>query len=236
MSKLRVLMYHKVSLNHSDFLTVTQKQLERQLMFLETKYQFIQLSDLEAHLFDSKPLPKNSLLITFDDGYMNNYELAYPIFKKSNIPFSIFLVANYFGKSIEHDGHVQNFLGLKECKEMQELTQFAYHSIHHENIMELPENEWEKHIQICKDFFEKQGLKMQNFWAYTYGAYPKKNMNQLKHLISCFQKSQILGAFRIGNRINALPLKKPFEIERIDVRGDENFLKFQLKTSIGKPF
>jgi peptidoglycan/xylan/chitin deacetylase (PgdA/CDA1 family) len=236
MSKLRVLMYHKVSQNHHDFLTVTQEQLERQLLHLKNTYHFIQLSDLESHLINAKTLPKNSLLITFDDGYMNNYELAYPIFKKLNIPFSIFLVSNYFGKSIEHDGLVQNFLGMKECAEMQDLVQFAYHSSQHQNIMELPENEWAKHIQNCKEFFENQGLKIQNFWAYTYGAYPKKNRDQLKHLTSCFQNNQILGAFRIGNRINTLPIKKPFEMERIDIRGNENFLKFRIKILLGKPF
>lgn len=234
MSRLRVLMYHKVSLQHRDFLTVTQDQLKKQLIYLKKRHQFINLSDLAAAINGTKPLPSNSLLVTFDDGYKNNYDLAYPIFKKLNLPFSIFLVSDYFGKTCIHDGKSQEFIGLKECNEMQDLAEYAYHSKQHENIMEIPVDEWESHIQACKIQFESHGLNMQNFWAYTYGAYPKKDKGLMKKLILNFQNQQMLGAFRIGNRINEWPLSKPYELERIDVRGNENFLKFILKTKFGK--
>jgi hypothetical protein len=40
-------------------------------------------------------------------------------------------------------------------------------------------------------------------------------------------------AFRIGNRINRLPVKEPFVVQRIDIRGDETFRRFQRKLKWG---
>ena len=50
MASLRVLMYHKVAKAKQDFLTVSAKQLEEQLIYLQSKYQFVKLSDIVNHL------------------------------------------------------------------------------------------------------------------------------------------------------------------------------------------
>ena len=72
MTKLTVLMYHKIAKNHTDFLTVDTTSLVNQLKWLKTNYNFIKLSDLVAHIEEKRPFPERSILITFDDGYENN--------------------------------------------------------------------------------------------------------------------------------------------------------------------
>jgi hypothetical protein len=76
--------------------------------------------------------------------------------------------------------------------------------------------------------------KTLNAWAYTYGAYPKRNKTEFDAIKIAFKNAGISCAFRIGNRINKLPIKDPYKIERIDVRGDESFLRFRLKVGFGK--
>ncbi|MFN8373163.1 MAG: polysaccharide deacetylase family protein [Anaerolineae bacterium] len=47
-----------------------------------------------SYLFNNKPLPERPLLITFDDGYLDNYQNAYPILKKRRVSAVIFLVSS----------------------------------------------------------------------------------------------------------------------------------------------
>lgn len=234
MSKLRVLMYHKVSLTQRDFLTVSLEQLQWQLDYIQKHYNVIKLSDLVAHIELGKALPDNALLITFDDGYANNFELAYPEFKSRQLPFSVFLVANFINKTIEHDGIQQLFLGEQQILDMRDFAEFGYHSLNHENLMDINPDHWENHIKTTLSSCAH--LPMVNAWAYTYGQFPKKDIKQFKRLTDLFKLNKLSLAFRIGNRLNQVPMNEPFKIQRLDIRGNESKLKFKLKTWFGKLF
>lgn len=232
MGKLRVLMYHKVHQTHADFLTVKAADLQWQLDHLSKHYTFVKLSQVLEHIQSAAPLPDNALLVTFDDGYADNYTLAYPAFKKRALPFAVFLVAAYVGKTTMHDGLEQTFLSTQQMDNMSDLAEFAYHSLNHENLMQLDSSKWSTHIQDCKLAFNSKSLL--NAWAYTYGQYPKRNKTAYALLTEVFKANQIIAAFRIGNRINQTPINDPFQIERIDIRGNDSKLLFKLKTRFGK--
>jgi polysaccharide deacetylase len=72
-------------------------------------------------------LPPNSILITFDDGYKNNYTLAFPILKKYNMKATIFLNTKF----IEKD---ETYLNWDEIREMYEsgLIDFQLHTHSHQ--------------------------------------------------------------------------------------------------------
>jgi peptidoglycan/xylan/chitin deacetylase (PgdA/CDA1 family) len=63
-------------------------------MFLKRHYKIIPLSQLEETR-SGNSLPANSLIITFDDGYEDNFTTAYPILLRNKVPFSIFLVSDW---------------------------------------------------------------------------------------------------------------------------------------------
>ena len=77
MSKLPILMYHKVSASISEGLTISAKKLEAQFQFLSEKgYKSYHLSQL----MDLKKLPsQKSVVITFDDGYVSQLKYAVPL-------------------------------------------------------------------------------------------------------------------------------------------------------------
>ncbi len=236
MNKLRVLMYHKVHVNRRDYLTVDVHQLKEQLVYLQKHYQIIRLSELIAHIKHGQELPENALLITFDDGFSNNYELAYPVFKAMQIPFAIFLVADFIGKKHLYDGDYQEFLSAQQLTEMQELVEYGLHSYSHQDLMNLPENLWNTEIRKCISFLESLPIPVQKAWAYTYGSYPRHNNELIEKLNLALESNQVACAFRIGNRVNNIPLKAPFYIERIDVKGHKSMLSFKLKVRFGKLF
>lgn len=172
--KLRVFMYHKLG-EQADYLTVTAAQFEQQLQFILQHYTPIRLSELVQHIEHQTPLPKKAALITFDDGYDNNYYLAYPILKQYQIPFTVFLVADYVGREVLHDQQLQRFMNQDQLQEMQDLAEYGCHSIRHQNIQDIPTEEWNNEIYDCYNKLQEYGIVVQPAWAYTYGAFPKNS-------------------------------------------------------------
>ncbi|MDQ7036278.1 MAG: polysaccharide deacetylase family protein [Anaerolineae bacterium] len=65
---------------------------EEQIDWVSKHFNVIDLATLHAHIVDEKALPERALLITFDDGYMDNYTNALPVLKKYGLPAVIFIV------------------------------------------------------------------------------------------------------------------------------------------------
>ena len=103
-SNLTILMYHRV-LDENDRekeylqpgLYVSRRVFEKQIAFLSKKYNLISLKELSELLINKQPISPNSLVITFDDGWGDNYSYAFPILRKYRAPAIIFLTTDYIG-------------------------------------------------------------------------------------------------------------------------------------------
>lgn len=62
---------------------------------LSADYHVISLTDLVEARTNHLPLPENSVVLTFDDGYASNFELAYPILRKYHLPATIFVTTGF---------------------------------------------------------------------------------------------------------------------------------------------
>jgi len=69
------------------------KKFERQIKFLSRHFNFC----YPEEFFSKQVATKMNILITFDDGYRDNYQLAFPILKKYNAKAIFFLATNYIG-------------------------------------------------------------------------------------------------------------------------------------------
>lgn len=91
-----VIMYHTVGIQNPEWqwhhLTIPYKIFENQLKTLKKhNYHTITLSELHEYIFNSKPIPKKSIVLTFDDGYLDNWLFAYPLLKKYNFKGTIYV-------------------------------------------------------------------------------------------------------------------------------------------------
>ncbi len=85
--KLAVIMYHGLidDTSKQNKYFIDPRYFETDLQYLtENGYNTIFASDLTDHFEKGTPLPENPVMLTFDDGYYNNYTFAYPLLKKYN--------------------------------------------------------------------------------------------------------------------------------------------------------
>ena len=100
---LPILMYHHVSRN-PGLVTISPESLEQQMRYLaENQYHCVSPEELEAFVLSEQPLPEKSVMLTFDDGYLDNYVFAYPILKQYGLRATLFGITNWFG-----DGPARN--------------------------------------------------------------------------------------------------------------------------------
>lgn len=116
-----ILMYHSVSDTPvgSPELSVTSKAFDDQMHYLESNgYTPINLDDISCSAQIKKPI-----IITFDDGYADNYFNAYPILRKYHIKATIFMVSKYIG--------LGGFLSKDQIVKMENLVSFQSHTVDH---------------------------------------------------------------------------------------------------------
>lgn len=101
---LTVVNYHRINDPYQkDFdsfkpnVSATPQDLDRQLAYLAKWFNVISLKDVVEWLDGRKDLPPYAALITFDDGYLDNYTSAFPLLRKHNFPALIFLTTGHIG-------------------------------------------------------------------------------------------------------------------------------------------
>lgn len=98
-NKTIILMYHRVIKNPNNLIYdsamyVTPNTLEMHIRELKNYFEFIPMDSLTDH----SKIGKARCIVTFDDGWKDNYQHAFPLLKKNKIPASIFLTINLIGK------------------------------------------------------------------------------------------------------------------------------------------
>jgi peptidoglycan/xylan/chitin deacetylase (PgdA/CDA1 family) len=74
--------------------SATPEMFAKQMKYVSEHFNVITLETLNAHIQNGNLLPQNSLLITFDDGYLDNYQHAFPVLRAYNLPAVMFLVTS----------------------------------------------------------------------------------------------------------------------------------------------
>ncbi|MFQ9410017.1 MAG: polysaccharide deacetylase family protein [Evtepia gabavorous] len=95
-------MYHHIDQEGNDSTAMTPALFEAQIAALaQAGYTAASPDDLAAYVNQGKALPDKPIVITFDDGYLSNYEYAWPILEKYGMVATIFMVGSTTGNT-EH--------------------------------------------------------------------------------------------------------------------------------------
>ena len=95
--QVTIIMYHRVDTSKEDWSVdaIDTSIFEKQIKYLKKTHEIYSLENLAQDLLEKKKLPKRLAVLTFDDGYKDNYTNAFPILKKYKIPATIFLTTDH---------------------------------------------------------------------------------------------------------------------------------------------
>jgi peptidoglycan/xylan/chitin deacetylase (PgdA/CDA1 family) len=169
---LPIVTYHSVqpSVQHGNLLAVSTKTFQRQMKFLKkNKYNVMRLEQAAALIAQKKKISGRVVVLTFDDGNLDNYIYAFPVLKKYGLPATIFLVVNDIGKPDK--------LNWDQIREMQDsgLITFGSHSMSHPFLDRITSDpELIKEISGSKQMLEASLARPVPMFAY-----PSGRMNKL---------------------------------------------------------
>src|ERR1700733_7268411 len=106
-NSIPVLMYHHVS-QSGDSLTVSPENFESQISWLARNGFFTLTADEFARFLHGSTMPRKSVLLTFDDGYLDNYVHAHSILLRYGLNAVMFLVTDRV-----HDGVIRTIDALR---------------------------------------------------------------------------------------------------------------------------
>ena len=140
-------------------LFVAKGDFEQQMSSLKREgYTPITIADLGQIKSIKKPI-----MITFDDGYENNYTKAYPILKKYNFKATIFLISGRVG--------TPNHLNIDQINIMKDLIDFQAHTVTHPHLAQIPVQQADDELKNSKFQLESLLHKPITAMAYPYGNY-----------------------------------------------------------------
>jgi len=93
-------MYHHVNTHRGDTVTVTPDVFEGQMEYLHNAgYRTLKISEMLDALEGRMSIEGKAVVVTFDDGWLDNYLFAYPIMRKYGINATIFVITDWIEKS-----------------------------------------------------------------------------------------------------------------------------------------
>lgn len=194
---LPVIMYHSV-LDDPNLLNefiISTKQFTSDLEYIKTRgYTPIYMQDLIDFVYNDGTLPEKPIMITFDDGYEDNYTNAYQVLKEYNMKAIVCPITKFY-----MPGSTFNFphLTLEQTKEMQDsgLIEIQNHTydLHDSSIrmgvLRLENETYEQYKSIISgdilktnNYYTAVGINQPTTFSYPYGADSQETEDILKEL------------------------------------------------------
>jgi peptidoglycan/xylan/chitin deacetylase (PgdA/CDA1 family) len=186
-SRASILMYHSVGGN-GFFFSVTPDDFEKQMNYLKKKkYRVVGLADLVDKIRRGERIKPKTVVITLDDGFLDNYENVYPVLKKHNFPATIFIATKYVGSEMKVTEGNLKMINWDQMKEMKAsgLFEFASHTHSHPKMKNLSLNDFVVEMDESRKAFTArlyygQVGQVRKIFAYPKGEFTQEQNNYLK--------------------------------------------------------
>lgn len=126
LNRLRVLAYHRVLPRTAEagfsydieLVSAWEDEFEWQVRYLARNHEVITCRDLAALLDAGRPVPRGAVIITFDDGYRDNHDVALPILRRHGVPAVVFVATGYMDsrETYWYDQLVHHMLGVRHAE------------------------------------------------------------------------------------------------------------------------
>jgi peptidoglycan/xylan/chitin deacetylase (PgdA/CDA1 family) len=219
-ARVPILMYHYISVPPPDAdkyrldLSVTPAAFEAQMAYLAAEgYHPIRVSDLSDYLREGKPLPPKPIVLTFDDGYIDNYENALPILEKYKFTATFFIITQFI------DDHKPGYMDWNQVEELAiDGMEVGSHTLDHIDLRGKSRAVQTTQIVGSKAMIEARiGTPVKSF-CYPAGRYDAQTISILRSAGYLAATTEIQGTYQSEKSI--------FELRRIRIRGSYSVTDF----------
>ncbi|MGH9321898.1 MAG: polysaccharide deacetylase family protein [Vicinamibacteria bacterium] len=225
---IRILTYHRVNdLHPEDRLTVTTPAFTDQMEYLARTERVVSLGEAFASVQDARRPPGNAVALTFDDGYLDNFECALPILERFRLKAAFFVVTGLVGTTTvieryrgccESDacmdwGHVQKLLARGH--------EVGGHGRTHRELAPLDDSELEIEIDGCAHDLRRETGRSPNFFCYPRGS---ENVEVRRRVAS----SGFAAALTVYPGPNFAGCD-PYALRRTEISGEDEMEDFRMK-------
>jgi peptidoglycan/xylan/chitin deacetylase (PgdA/CDA1 family) len=226
---IRFLMYHRVAdLNEYDQLTVTPDHFKAHIAHLAKYYNVISFSDAVAQLAVAHVSAKD-VVLTFDDGYVDNFTNALPVLRAFQIPATLFITTKFCDQAMSHPRYKQGkerlHLTWDEVRALatESLITIGSHTITHPFLSRLSERDVQREISGSKRILEEKIGAEIYYFCYPSGDF---TLREQQHV----QQAGYKAAVSVAPGVNR-DLHNPFALRRTEMndKDDEHDLRLKLK-------
>jgi peptidoglycan/xylan/chitin deacetylase (PgdA/CDA1 family) len=229
-----ILMYHAFGAagEHASRFVVPARRFERQLRKVVRNRPLLALEELAELRRRGELPPAGAVVITVDDGYADNGELAAPLLRSLRAPATVFVVSGRVGHAADWDGAGE--LSGRPLLDWQELGNLAQagvgigaHTTTHPRLPELDAREAAAEIEQSRaELADRLGVPVGTF-AYPYGRTGAD-------VVGAVERAGFDCACGIERGLN-YPGTPLFDLRRVPVYGDSSALRFALGLRFGDP-
>lgn len=215
-----VLHYHALNdkTGMEEIIAITPDDFNWHMAYLKKAgYTVVALEDAVHYLSNGGKLPKKAVAISFDDGYMDNYEKAFPILRKYNYPATVFIATGEIGGVNTWDlGKGYPELRLMDWEQVFTLEKqniaVMPHTVHHVDLTKLTADKLVEEIHGSKETLEKRLGKPTPYFSYPYD---KVNKTVVDEVVNAGFEAAFTGSFGTNvsgktdlYRIKRMPVKE----------------------------
>jgi peptidoglycan/xylan/chitin deacetylase (PgdA/CDA1 family) len=178
-------------------LSISPQGLEGQLIALGQRgYHFVSLAEMVDDIRKRGVEDNESVAVTFDDGWVDNFEFAFPVLKRLSIPATFFVTTAHIRGGIGNSGK----MGLAQLRELvRSGMNIGGHSRSHPDLRKLPAEEASEEIRGCREDLEQElGVSVRLF-AYPGGAF-NQQVARLTEEAGYMAACSVLGPHRNDRR------------------------------------
>lgn len=170
-----ILCFHRVNDDDSDSLTTRVDVFDELMKVIRKEYNPISLQTLIKKVKHGEAFEPNTVAITFDDGYKDNFLHAAPILKKYDLPATFFVTTGYIDteRVFPWDDNSPIKHLMMTWDEVRELVRMGFeiggHTVNHVDLGTAPIEEAREEIVACKERIEKEIGQQINTFAFPFG-------------------------------------------------------------------
>lgn len=219
--RVPILMYHRIdwlpanpdALRRS--LSITPSEFDSQVRFLKERgFTAVTLADVYEALQGKRKLPPKPVVLTFDDGYVDNYANAFPVLKRYGFSGTFFVLTDVAGTG--------EYMSWEQLKEMHAAgMKIESHGRTHLDLAKLSSAGMSSQIKGARDAIEARLGATPRFYAYPSGSYNRDVIETVKTNGYLAAVTTVYGTDHT--------LQKAYELKRVRVDGRESFAAFARK-------